>query len=262
MTRFDGVLLDVDGTVLRGERALPDAPAAVRAFRDAGLDTLFVTNNPTRTPGAYADRLVGADVDATAEQVLTAGEVTAGYLADRHADAALFVVGEDGLREQLRERDLRLTEDPDAAEVVVASVDREFHYDDLRDAFWALSGGDVPLVGTDPDRVVPADERDVPGSGAIVNAVADVAECEPEAVLGKPHPATRGAALDRLGVAAERCLVVGDRPDTDIAFGADAGMTTVLVLSGVTDRAALARSDVEPDYVVESLADVPDLLWG
>jgi 4-nitrophenyl phosphatase len=260
MTRFDGVVLDVDGTVLRGDRALPDAPAAVRALRAAGLDPLFVTNNPTRSARVYADRLDGAGVDASAEGVLTAGEVTAGYLDERHADAALFVVGEDGLREQLRERDLRLTADPDAADVVVASVDREFHYDDLRDAFWALSGGDVPLVGTDPDRVVPAAERDVPGSGAIVTAVADVAECEPEAVLGKPHPVTRATALDRLGVPAERCLVVGDRLDTDIAFGADAGMTTVLVLSGVTDRAALARSDVEPDHVVESLAAVPELL--
>ncbi|MFD1645273.1 HAD-IIA family hydrolase [Haloarchaeobius litoreus] len=260
MTRFDGVVLDVDGTVLRGERALPGAPAAVRSLRAAGLATLFVTNNPTRPPASYADRLARAGVDATAEQVLTAGEVTADYLAGRHDGSALFVVGEDGLREQLRERDLRLTDDPDAADVVVASVDRKFHYDDLRDAYWALSGGDVPLVGTDPDRVVPAAERDVPGSGAIVNAVADVAECEPEAVLGKPHPATRGVALDRLGVPADRCLVVGDRPDTDIRFGADAGMTTVLVLSGVTDRAALARSDVEPDYVVDSLAAVPDLL--
>lgn len=260
MTRFDGVVFDVDGTVLRGDRLLPGAGEAIGRLRAGGLDALFVTNNPTRTPREYAERLAAAGVDASPDQVLTAGGATATYLRRSHGDAALFVVGEDGLRRQLRDAGLSLTEDPDAADVVVGSVDREFHYEDLRDALWALSTDGVALVGTDPDRVVPAAERDVPGSGAIVDAVANVAGVEPEAVLGKPHPATRRAALDRLGLPAERCLLVGDRLDTDIALGVDAGMTTVLVLSGVTDREELARGDVEPDHVVGSLADVPDLL--
>lgn len=260
MTRFDAVVLDVDGTVLRGGDPIPGAPAAVRALREAGLATLFVTNNPTRTAASYADRLVAAGIEATADEVLTAGEVTADYLADRHGDATLLVVGEDGLRAQLRERGLRLTTDPDAADVVVASIDREFHYDDLRDAFWALSGGDVPLVGTDPDRVVPAAERDVPGSGAIVNAVADVAEQAPEAVLGKPHPFTRDLVFGRLGCDPADVLVVGDRLDTDIALGVGAGATTVLVETGVATREDVAGSDVTPDHVLADLAGVLDLL--
>ncbi|WP_435349520.1 HAD-IIA family hydrolase [Haloarchaeobius sp. HRN-SO-5] len=256
----DAVVLDVDGTVLRGEQAIPGAPAAVRWFRDAGLDCLFVTNNPTRPPTAFAERLSAAGVPATPDDVLTSGEMTAEYLARDHPDRPTFVVGEDGLREQLRAHDVVLTGRWDAAEVVVASVDREFTYDDLTEAFWALEDDDVAFVATDPDLVVPGGERDVPGSGAIVGAVANVAGRDPEAVLGKPSPGARAVILDRIGVPPERCLVVGDRLDTDVALGADAGMTTALVLSGVTGRQDVAASDHRPDFVADSLAAIPEIL--
>ncbi|WP_435318212.1 HAD-IIA family hydrolase [Haloarchaeobius sp. TZWSO28] len=259
MDQFDGAILDVDGTVLRGPGALPGAVDGVQALRDAGLSLVFFSNNPTKFPAAYAKRLREAGVDATTEEVLTAGTVTAEYLSRHHPHETFFVIGEAGLCDQLRDLDLELTEDYSAADTVVASIDREFTYDDLTVALWALSDESVGFVGTDPDRVVPAADHLVPGSGAIINAVADVAGREPEAVLGKPHAEAREAALARLGVAPERCLVVGDRLDTDIALGDDAGMTTVLVLSGVTTREQVAESEYTPDYVVDSVADVAGL---
>jgi 4-nitrophenyl phosphatase len=256
----DAVVLDIDGTVLRGDRPIPGAPGAVRLLREAGLDRLFVTNNPTKSPTAYADRLSAAGVDAAPDDVLTAGETTAGYLVSEHPGRPAFVVGEDGLCEQLLEHGVVLTDQWEEAEVVLASIDRGFTYDDLTEAHWALADDSVAFVGTDPDLVVPAGEREVPGSGAIVGAVANVARRDPEAILGKPHPDAREAILDRLDVPPERCLVVGDRLDTDVALGADAGMTTVLVRSGVTGRADVAASDHEPDHVVDSLADLPRIV--
>jgi 4-nitrophenyl phosphatase len=255
-----GVVLDVDGTVVRGDEPIPGAREGLDLIREAGLDRLFVSNNPTKAPPAYVDRLGKAGFDVREEEVVTAGTVATSYLSDHHADDRLFLVGEDGLREQFTAADLHLTDDPGSAEVVVASIDRDFHFDDLTDAYEALSDESVPLVGTDPDRVIPAPERDIPGSGAIVNAVAGVAERDPDTMLGKPSDPARRIVLDRLGFPGEECLVVGDRLDTDVEFGRRAGMTTVLVTTGITDRQRVERSAVDPDYVIDSLAELDGIL--
>lgn len=259
---LSGVILDVDGTVVRGDEPIPDARRGVAAVDEAGLARLFVSNNPTRAPPAYAERLRRAGVDADPSEILTSGTVTVAYLADEHPEATHHVVGEPGLVEQLAAEGLTVSDDPDAAEVCVVSIDREFTYDRLREALWLLRDESVAFVGTDPDVVIPAAEGDVPGSGAIINAVAGVVEREPNVVLGKPHPATAELALDRLGVPAEECLVVGDRLDTDVALGERAGMTTAVVLTGITDEARLAESAIQPDYVLGSLAELDDLLGG
>ncbi|MEF8799751.1 MAG: HAD-IIA family hydrolase [Halolamina sp.] len=268
---YRGTLLDVDGTVVRGEQRLPGADEGIAALSDRGIARLFVSNNPTRRPAAYAQKLRNAGIDATAEEVLTAATTTVEYLRRNHAEDRVYLVGEPGLHEQLTDAGFAVDIAGKAAEtgtqtttadVAVVSIDREFDYGTLSAALRVIRAESVPIVGTDPDAVIPAAEGDVPGSGAIIAAVADVAEREPAAVLGKPHALTRELALERLGVPAEACLVVGDRLDTDIALGAASGMTTVLVRSGVTDDARLARSAMTPDYVVDSLAALPTVLDG
>lgn len=257
---FQGAVLDVDGTVLRGDEAIPGARDGVRRLRTAGVDRLYVTNNPTHPPESYVDRLRDASVEATAAPVVTSGVVTAHWLERQYHGEAVAVVGEDGLEAQLEDADVRLVPSASTADAVVVSMDRGFDYDRLCEAFWAVSDPDVGFVGTDPDMVVPAPERDVPGSGAIINAVAGVADREPDVVLGKPSEPTRRLVEDRLGAPPESCLLVGDRLDTDIAMGERAGMTTVLVRTGVTDADDLAASDVRPDYVLDSLADLDQVL--
>jgi 4-nitrophenyl phosphatase len=255
-----GVVLDVDGTVVRGDEPIPGAREGLDLLGEAGLERLFVSNNPTKAPPAYVDRLGRAGFEVRADEVVTAGTVATRYLVEHHAEDRLFLVGENGLREQFLDAGLRLTDDPTSADAVVASIDREFHYDDLTDAHEALADESVPLIGTDPDRVIPAPERDIPGSGAIVNAVAGVAERDPDTVLGKPSEPARRLVLDRLGLPGEDCLVVGDRLDTDVEFGRRAGMTTVLVTTGITDRRRVERSHVEPDHVIDSLAELDGIV--
>lgn len=257
-----GAVIDVDGTVLRGGEAIPGAAEGLDRLRTAGLDRLFCSNNPTKRPETYVDRFAGAGIDVAADEVLTSGGVTTAYLRDRHADDALFPIGAPGLTDQLSAADLTTVDDPDAADCVVVSVDRTFNYDDLTRALWALSDPEVAFVGSDPDVTIPAEERPIPGSGAIVRAVAGVAEREPDAVLGKPSAYAREMVLDRLGVDPGECLVVGDRLDTDIALGARAGMTTALVLTGIADESDLADADVEPDRVLDSLAEIGRVLDG
>lgn len=252
---YRGAVLDVDGTVVRGNDPIPGAPEGYRRIREAGLETLFVSNNPTKAPPAYVDRLGEAGFAVTAEQVVTAGTVATRYLRKHHADDDLFLIGAPGLREQFADADLATTDAVEAADALVASIDHEFDYEDLCEALWVLER-DVPFIGTDPDVVIPAPERDVPGSGAIINAVAGVAERDPDTVLGKPSDAAVELVRERLPHPPEACLLVGDRLNTDIALGERAGMTTVLVRTGVTDDVTLAASDHEPDYVLDSLGDI------
>jgi 4-nitrophenyl phosphatase len=254
-----GVILDVDGTVVRGDEPLPGARAGLDWLDGAGLRRLFVSNNPTKPADAYVDRFARAGFEVGTDEVLTAATVAASYLADRHGDDHHFVVGEDGLRDVLRGAGLDLVDDPAAATVLVASIDRAFDYDDLRVAMRVLRGRSITFVGTDPDMVIPAAEGDIPGSGAVIHAIAGVAGRDPDVVLGKPSDPARDLVLSRIGLRPEECLIVGDRLDTDVAMGARAGMTTALVRTGVTDDAALASSDIEPDYVLDSLADLPDV---
>ena len=255
---FEGAVIDLDGTVYRGDRLLDGARDAIKPLRERGLGIVFVTNNPTRSPAGYVERLADLGIETDEREVLSAGAVTAEFLADRHPDDDVFVIGSDGLREQLQAAAVATTTDPSAADVVVTSHDYGFDYDALTDGLWALDAADA-FYGTDPDRTYPGgDGRPYPGSGAITRAVAGVAGREPDRVLGKPS----GVVLELIGerlTTLENCLVVGDGLDTDMALGERAGMTTVLVTTGRSDRADAETADVTPDHIVDGLADVPDL---
>ncbi len=274
MSRFEGVVFDVDGTLVWGEDPVPGAASAVAAAREHG-PVAFVTNNPVAPAERYVDRLAAAGIEVDPGEVVTAGEVTAEVVAGRYPEPA-HVVGESGLVQRLRERDVTVTDSPTAADAgtVVASIDRSLSYDDLTRALRAFEAGDPAFVGTDPDPVIPGEDGLVPGSGAVVDAVASVAGRRPDAMAGKPAPPARTAAFDALGVPPERALVVGDRRGTDVALGARAGATTALVLSGVTDESDLDAEDATadggapaddgaptPDHVVQSVADLPERLY-
>lgn len=256
---FRGAVVDLDGTVLHGGTLIPGSTAGLAALREHVDRVLFLTNNPTVPPGEYAARLRDLGVEATAEDVLTAAVATIDYLREHHDGETVFPVAETAIVDQLRGADVPVTDDPEAAEVVVAGYHHEFHYRDMQAALDALDD-DVAFVGTDPDRTVPTEDGVVPGSGAIINAVAGVTGRDPDAVLGKPSETTARLAADRIGVPAGECLLVGDRLDTDIEMGERAGMTTALVRTGVSDDADVAASDVNPDHVLDSLANVADLL--
>lgn len=257
---YEGAVIDLDGTVYRGDELLPGAAAAVEDLRDAGVRTVFFSNNPTRSREEYADRLGAMGIDVRPEAVLSAGTVTTRFLAEEHADDPVFVVGDDGLRRQFRAAGIDLVADATTADVLVASWDREFGYGDMLAGYRALEAG-AAFYGTDPDRLVPAEEGMVPGSGAIVNAIGGVLGREPDRVLGKPSPEAQQAVLEALGVPADRCVLVGDRLETDVKLGENAGMTTVLVRTGASTDADVTASDVEPDHVIDSLADLPSV-WS
>lgn len=259
MTDYEAAVLDVDGTILRGEELLPNVTDGLHALEDAGIARLLFSNNPTRGSDHYGETLEPHGIDVDPATVLTSATVSAEYLAATHPGARVYLVGSDRLRAILEEATVELTDDPDAAEVVLGSFDSNFSFGTLWESLRALEDG-IPFYGTDPDTTIPIDDGEIPGSGAILAAMEAVAGREPDAILGKPSSIAAAAATNRLEADPERTLVVGDRLNTDIALGERAGMTTALVLTGVTDRAAVDAAAVQPDYVLESLADVETLL--
>jgi 4-nitrophenyl phosphatase len=257
---FEGIILDVDGTVVRDDEPIDGAAEGLDAVADAGLERVFVSNNPTAVPAAYEARFERAGLTVDREEVLTAGTATTAYLRAEHAADRLFLVGADGVADQLAAAGLSLTDDPVAADALVASIDPEFGYDSLCAAIVALEDPETDFVGTDPDMLIPQAGPDIPGSGAMIHAIEGVTERPVEVICGKPSSHARELALEALGVDAADCLVVGDRLDTDIALGDAGGMTTALVLTGVTDRETLAAAPIQPDHVLDSLAELSTLL--
>lgn len=258
---YNGIVLDVDGTVVRGDEPIPGAAAGLDAVERAGLERVFLSNNPTKRPVAYESRFASAGFDVDREEVFTAGTITTEYLRSEHADDRLFVIGDPGLDSQLLAADLSLTDDPEAVDALVASMDREFGYQSLCDAIVALDD-DIPFIGTDPDMLIPQSGYNVPGTGAMLHAIEGVTGRSVDVICGKPSRLARRTVLDYLDQPPEACLVVGDRLDTDIKLGADAGMTTALVRTGVTDDETLADSPISPDYVLDSLAELDAVLDG
>lgn len=252
-------IVDLDGTVYRGDQLVPGAPAAIRELREAGLEVLFFSNNPTRTPEEYVSKLADLDIETSPDRVLTSGVLTAEFLADRHSSESIYLIGEEGLSRQFH--DVTLTDDPVEAEVVVASIDRSFTYERLTGGLRALETGAHPFIATDPDRTIPgADGTSLPGSGAIVGALSAAADRDPDYVMGKPGDFAVEAALERLDVPAESCLVIGDRLDTDIAMGGSNGMRTALVLTGAHKEWDIDRFRDTPDSVLDSIANIGNLL--
>lgn len=256
---YQGIILDVDGTVVHGDEPIAGAADALATIDDAGLERVFISNNPTDPPAAYESRFEGAGLGVDREEVFTAGTVTIDYLTAEHADDQLYVIANPGFVDQLAETSIVITGDPAAADALVASLDYEFDYEQLCKTVVALQDG-TPFIGTDPDILIPQSGPDVPGSGAIINAIEGVAEREVDVICGKPSAYARQTVLEYLGLPPEECLVVGDRLDTDIKLGTEAGMSTAVVKTGITDDARLANASISPDYVLDSIADIGTII--
>ncbi|ARS88353.1 HAD-IIA family hydrolase [Natrarchaeobaculum aegyptiacum] len=259
MTTYEAAIVDVDGTIVRGNELIPGATDGLTALDAAGCDRLLFSNNPTRGSDHYGERLEPHGIVVDPSSVLTSATVTAEYLASTHAADRVFLVGGSRLEAILEDAGVTLTDDPESADVVLGSFTTGFSYGTLWESLRAFDDG-APFYGTDPDVTIPTDEGLIPGSGAILAAMEAVAGREPDAILGKPSTVAAEAALGRLETDPARTLVVGDRLDTDVALGERAGMETAVVLTGVTDRETLASSPIEPDHVLESLAEVETLL--
>ncbi len=247
---YDAVLFDLDGVLYRGSETVPGAPEAVEEVRRRGVRVAFVTNNSSRTPDQVAETLAGHGVEVRADEVITSAMATAEILGPAGGRTA-FVVGEDGIREALREAGFALLDDDaDSADVVCVGVDRNVTYARLRTAALLVERG-ARLIATNTDASFPAPDGLWPGAGALLAAITTTIGHGPEAVAGKPHPPLLRTALDRIG--GRHPLVVGDRLDTDIDGAAAVGWDSLMVLTGVSTEADLLGAPNLPSHLGRDL---------
>lgn len=265
---LDAFLFDLDGTVYLGESALPGSVGAIAELRRRGKRTLFVSNKPLEPRAVYAAKLTRLGVPTGESEVITSAYVLGRYLASTSPDLAYYVVGEENLRAELRSHGLRLVEelaaqdaqgviDPAGIDAVIVAFDRTLDYRKLNTAYQALRLG-ARFFATNTDKTCPLPGGDVPDAGATLAALEHLTDRKVELVAGKPSSLITQVALEQLELPAARCMMVGDRLETDIRMGQQAGMKTTVVLTGVARRADAEQMTPPPDLILENLGALAD----
>ena len=251
---YAGYLFDLDGTIYLGDELLPGAAELVHGLRDAGRETLFLSNNPTKNPQMYADKLTKLGLPTPVNRIVNPLVTIVAWLRKEAPRAGVFIIGEEPLQEAIRSAGFRLTEDPREIDVVVASYDRSFDYRKLQIAFDALwQHRRARLVATNPDAYCPMPMgRGEPDAAAVIAAIEACTGVRCEANVGKPAGVMLQTALDVLGLPGQDCVMVGDRLQTDIAMAVDAGIDSALVLTGeaTAEMAGLLPPERQPTLVL------------
>jgi 4-nitrophenyl phosphatase len=242
----------MDGVLYRGQERLPGARALLTYLIEQDLSFILATNNSTLTPQQYVAKLGAMDIQVAEQQILTSGQASALYLAKVASPGTrVYAIGEDGLFAALREQGFQLAEEN--VSYVVVGMDRQLTWEKLRIATLAIRSGAI-FIGTNPDTTLPTEEGLVPGNGAGLAAVEAATSVSPM-IIGKPQPTLLSLAMEKMGVTTEGTAMVGDRLETDILGGKNAGVTTILVLSGISSREELEASPYQPDFVFDDVGD-------
>ena len=260
------MIIDMDGVLWHGNTPLPGLVMFFETLAEYDIQFILATNNATRTPSQYQEKLAQFGVVVSREQVLNSAEATAGYLEQHYpAQSPVFVVGEDGLRQAVVARGFIVVTDdtavrslPTPPKIVVAGLDQTVCYDRLATAS-LLVGAGADFIGTNPDPSFPSERGQVPGAGAIQAVITATTGVTPK-IIGKPERAMFDEARRRMGAPIEGTVMVGDRLTTDIAGGNAAGLVTVMVLTGISQREDLEGSAVRPDFIFEDIGELAEAL--
>lgn len=248
--KYNGYLIDLDGTMYRGTEKIEDAIIFVERLQKAGIPYLYVTNNSSKTPDQVAEHLRGFGIKANAQEVFTTSLATANYLYEHKPNSNVYVIGEEGLQTALMEKNFTL--DDENPDVVVIGIDREINYEKLTKACLGVRKGAL-FISTNGDIALPTERGLLPGNGALTSVITVSTQIEP-IFIGKPHSIIIEQALETLGTSKAETLMVGDNYDTDILAGIQSGLDTLLVHTGVTTAEILAEKQIQPTYTVHSLA--------
>ncbi len=245
-------LIDMDGVLVRGRTVIPGAQQFVDRLRSRNARFLIVTNNPLYTPADLAHRLRITGLDIAPENIFTSAMATAQFLHWQKPGGTAFVIGESGLTSALHEAGHIITDHrPD---YVVLGETSSLNFENITKAIRLVAAG-AKFIATNPDASGPTEDGIVPACGAMAALIEKATGREP-LFIGKPAPLMMRSAMNHLGVHSQNTVMVGDRMDTDIIAGLQAGMETILVLSGVTARADLVRYPYQPTCVCDSVADI------
>ena len=248
-----GVISDMDGVIYRGRDLIPGAQEFIDRLRAARAGLVFLTNNSEQTPLDLLRKLAALGIRGLTEQnFITSAMATAEFLVSQNPHGTAYVIGGGGLSAELYKVGYSITENnPD---YVVVGKTASFGFPMMRKAAQLIDGG-AKFIGTNPDLVDPVEGGTEPAAGALLASIEAATGMRPY-IVGKPNSLMMIYARRMLGVPAEDCVMIGDRMDTDIVGGMEAGMQTCLVLSGVSTRSTIVRFPYRPTFVYDSVADI------
>ncbi len=265
-----GFIFDLDGTVYLGDAALPGAVEGIGQLRQIGKKVLFVSNKPLEPREKYAYKLTKLGIPATPDDVVTSAYVLGYHLAKTQPDLNLYVVGEANLLTELRGFGLKVVNEfvdqspleviqPYGVDAVVIAFDRTLDYRKLNTAYQALKYG-AHFFATNADKMCPMPGGGIPDAGGTIAALEHMTGRKVELLAGKPSTLIIEVALQKLGLPATNVMMVGDRLETDIFMGQQAGMQTAATMTGASTRADVAKMTTPPTYVIDSLAELPEIV--
>ncbi len=259
LANIKGLILDMDGVLWRGDQPLLDLQAFFHQAEQMGLKVTLATNNATKSVAQYLDKLRGFGARLSAEQIVNSSMSAGYYLSQKHPHGGpVFIVGESGMVETLAEWGFFPAEENVLA--VVAGLDRHLTYAKLSRACTLIRAG-APFIGTNPDLTFPSPHGLTPGAGSVLAFIEAGSGVKP-LITGKPEPFMFKLALQRMQLAPDEVLAVGDRLDTDILGGQRAGCPTALVLTGVSTREEAAHWQPPPGLTIENLSMLLPVLNG
>ncbi|MFE9427616.1 HAD-IIA family hydrolase [Kitasatospora sp. NPDC006697] len=249
-------LTDMDGVLIHEGVPIPGADTFLKRLRDSGKPFLVLTNNSIYTQRDLHARLARMGLDVPAEHIWTSALATAKFLDDQRPAGTAYVIGEAGLTTALHDVGYVLTDsDPD---FVILGETRTYSFEAMTKAVRLINAG-ARFIATNPDETGPSAEGALPATGAVAALITKATGVEPYFV-GKPNPLMMRAGLNAIGAHSENSAMIGDRMDTDIVSGMEAGMSTFLVLTGLTQAQDVERFPYRPTRVVDSIADLVDLI--
>lgn len=268
-TNIRALIIDMDGVLWHGEQPLAGLVEFFQLLREKQLPFILATNNAGMTQDEYVAKLARMGVSVAHNEILTSSMATALYLAQHHDPAAtkVFVIGAEGARRPLLEKGFTLTglyevntpETPNAgADIVVCGLDKQLSWDKLATATLNIRAG-AKFVGTNADVTLPTERGITHGNGAILAAIQAATDVAP-IVVGKPEPIMYQQAIALLGVSAEETIAVGDRLNTDILGAVNAGIRSLLVLTGISSREELATLNYAPTWIMEDIQELTEKL--
>jgi NagD protein len=245
-------LMDMDGVLVHEEHAIPGADRFIARLRERGTPFMVLTNNSIYTRRDLAARLRASGLDVPEDAIWTSALATARFLDDQRPGGSAFVIGEAGLTTALHDAGYTLTErEPD---YVVLGETRTYSFERITHAIRLVDAG-ARFIATNPDATGPSLDGPTPATGSVAALISRATGVEPYFV-GKPNPLMMRSALNAIDAHSETAAMIGDRMDTDIVSGLEAGMETVLVLTGVTKRADAERHPFRASRIVDSIADL------
>ncbi|GAF64521.1 putaive dehydrogenase [Bacillus sp. TS-2] len=251
-----GYLIDLDGTVFQGEKLISGAAQSIHKMQEQGKKIVFLSNRGNVSQKQCLEQLKLHDINVDEEQILLSSTVTAQYIKNYYPLASVWTLADQGLRDELASHNVRLAKQPEEAEFLVISLHEHLQYSDLNLAFKAVMNG-ARIIATNADKIFPNEDGPAFDVAGLIGAIEATTGKSPEIILGKPSVFMAKAALTQLQLPPEKCMMIGDSPDSDILLGNTHQMKTALVLTGNTNKEQAKRLTGmrKPDYIIHSIAD-------